>query len=63
MVFIFKANNGIVRAWIMPYKVVKAHAAENAWLVAVGGAAFAALWNLLLCQRPVELLSSGVAVW
>jgi hypothetical protein len=25
--------------------------------------AFAALWNFLLCHRPVELLSSGVAVW
>jgi hypothetical protein len=29
----------------------------------VGIAAFTALWNLLLCDRPVELRSSGVVIW
>jgi hypothetical protein len=32
-------------------------------IVAVGGVAFAALWNFLLVNRPVELRSSGVAAW
>jgi hypothetical protein len=32
-------------------------------LVAAGGLAFAALWNVLLVRRPVELRSSGVAAW
>jgi hypothetical protein len=36
---------------------------QNSVLVAAGGAAFAALWNVLLVHRPVELRSSGVAAW
>jgi hypothetical protein len=32
-------------------------------LVTAGGAAFAALWNVLLVHRPVEIRSSGVAAW
>jgi hypothetical protein len=32
-------------------------------LIVVGVAAFAALWNLLLCHRPVDFLSSGVVAW
>jgi hypothetical protein len=45
------------------YRIVKSCATENAGLIAGGTAAFAALWNLLLCYRPVELRSSGVAAW
>jgi hypothetical protein len=29
----------------------------------VGALAFVAIWNLLLCHRPVAFLSSGVVVW
>ena len=36
---------------------------QNSVLVTAGGVAFAALWNVLLVHRPVELLSSGVAAW
>ena len=45
------------------YRIAVTYAARNAALVAVGGAAFAALWYLLLDDRPVELRSSGVAAW
>ena len=45
------------------YRLVKTYATENTILLGVGGAAFAALWNLLLCYRPVEIHSSGVAAW
>jgi hypothetical protein len=36
---------------------------HNFYIVAAGGVAFAALWNVLLVHRPVELRSSGVAAW
>ena len=36
---------------------------QNSVLVTAGGAAFAALWNVLLVHRPVEIRSSGVAAW
>ena len=36
---------------------------QNSVLVAAGGVAFAALWNVLLVHRPAELRSSGVAAW
>jgi hypothetical protein len=36
---------------------------QNSVLVTAGGVAFAALWNVLLVQRPAELRSSGVAAW
>jgi hypothetical protein len=35
----------------------------NVGLLIVGSAAFAALWNLLLCHRPADFLSSGVVAW
>ena len=35
----------------------------NLTIVTAGGVAFAALWNLLLVHRPVEIRSSGVAAW
>ena len=45
------------------YKCLKQCAVGNVGLLVVAGVAFAALWNLLLCQRPVSLWSSGVAAW
>jgi hypothetical protein len=45
------------------YRLPRVSAAENAGLVAVAGAAFAALWNLLLCQRPAAFQSSAVVAW
>jgi hypothetical protein len=36
---------------------------KNIGLVVVGVLAFAALWNLLLCYRPVTFWSSGVVAW
>jgi hypothetical protein len=45
------------------YRGAKIHAAENIALLAGGGVALAALWNLVLCHRPVEPWSNGVAVW
>ena len=45
------------------YKLIKTYSVENLWLVAAGGAAFDALWNVLLVHRPGELRSSGVAAW
>jgi hypothetical protein len=39
------------------------YAYPNSALVAAGGAAYVALWNVLLVHRPVELRSSGVAAW
>jgi hypothetical protein len=38
-------------------------ATGNVGLLVVGAAAFAALWNLLLCHRPVAFHASGVVVW
>src|SRR5262245_38283836 len=43
--------------------MVKTYAAENVALFAVGGGAFAALWNFVLCHRPVEPWSNGVVMW
>jgi hypothetical protein len=45
------------------YRIVKTYTAEDAGLLAVGVVAFTGLWNFLLCDRPVELWSSGVQVW
>jgi hypothetical protein len=45
------------------YRLLKTHPVEHVGLVAAAGAAFAALWNLLLSQRPAELRSNGVVVW
>jgi hypothetical protein len=48
------------------YKRFKKCAVENIELLAlavVACLAFAGLWNLLLCHRPVSLGSSGVAAW
>jgi hypothetical protein len=45
------------------YRIFKIYAPGSAGLVVVGIAAFAALWNLLLGDRPVELRSSGVVTW
>jgi hypothetical protein len=43
--------------------MAKTYAAENVALLAVGGGAFAALWNFVLCHRPVEPWSNGVVMW
>jgi hypothetical protein len=43
--------------------MVRTCAVGHAQFFAAGGAAFAVLWNSLLCYRPVELQSSGVAAW
>jgi hypothetical protein len=45
------------------YRLARTAVTENLWRILVGCAAFAALWNLLLCHRPVDILSSGVAAW
>jgi hypothetical protein len=45
------------------YRIVKTALAAQVSLVFIGGAAFVALWNLVLCYRPVDLLSSGVVAW
>jgi hypothetical protein len=46
--------------------MTKALVAENYGLLVVSGVgvvAFATLWNLVLCHRPVDIASSGVATW
>jgi hypothetical protein len=45
------------------YKLIKLYDYQNTWHAAAGGAAFAAVWNILLVHRPVALRSSGVAAW
>jgi hypothetical protein len=45
------------------YERLKQCAVGNGGLIVVAGVAFAGLWNLLLCHRPVLLVSSGVAAW
>jgi hypothetical protein len=45
------------------YRIVKTAAVAHGGLILIGGAAFAALWNLVLCHRRVDFLSSGVVMW
>ena len=45
------------------YRMAKTYAAENGALFAVGGLAFAAQWNLVLCHRPMQPWSNGVVMW
>jgi hypothetical protein len=45
------------------YNFFKKCSVESVGLLVVAGVAFAGLWNLLLCHRPVPLASSGVAAW
>jgi hypothetical protein len=45
------------------YRFAKTAVAAHGGLILAGGAAFAVLWNLVLCHRRVDLLSSGVVVW
>jgi hypothetical protein len=45
------------------YRLAKTDVIGNVGLLTVGGAAFAAIWNLLLCHRPVDFRSSGVVAW
>ena len=44
-------------------KYYNSYVYPNLLLVSAGGVAFAGLWNFLLVHRPVELRSSGVAMW
>jgi hypothetical protein len=45
------------------YRIARSAVVDNRGLIALGVLAFIALWNLVLCQRQVELATSGVAVW
>jgi hypothetical protein len=45
------------------YRLARTTVAANGGLIIVGGAAFAAFWNLLLGHRSMDFLSSGVVVW
>jgi hypothetical protein len=45
------------------YRLTRKAVTKNIGPVVLGGVAFAALWNLLLCHRPVDIRSSGVAAW
>jgi hypothetical protein len=45
------------------YRATKTFLAGNFGLFVLGVAAFAALWNLLLCSLPTGILLSGVAAW
>ena len=45
------------------YRLAKMAFTGNVGLLVVGAAAFAALWNLLLCHRPVAFHASGVVAW
>jgi hypothetical protein len=45
------------------YPFIKTTVAAHGGFVLAGGVAFAALWNLVLCHRPVDFLSSGVVAW
>jgi hypothetical protein len=45
------------------YRFAKTAVAAHGGLILVGGVAFAALWNLVLCHRRVDFLASGVVVW
>ena len=45
------------------YRLARIAVTGNVAPLVVGAVAFTAIWNLLLCQRPVALLSSGVMVW
>jgi hypothetical protein len=45
------------------YRIAKGALAENIKLILFGIAAFAVLWNVLICQRTAEFESSGVVMW
>jgi hypothetical protein len=45
------------------YRITRRTIADNIKLIVFGGAAYALLWNVLLCHRPVEFRSSGVMMW
>jgi hypothetical protein len=45
------------------YRLARTAVSGNVGLLVVAVTAFAALWNLLLCYRPVPLWSSGVVAW
>jgi hypothetical protein len=45
------------------YRLARGAVVDNGALIAVGVTIFILLWNLLLCNSRVDLMSSGVAVW
>ena len=45
------------------YRIAKSALTENIKLIVFGSVAFVLLWNVLLCHRPMDIASSGVATW
>jgi hypothetical protein len=48
---------------MLVYRLARIAITGNVAPLVVGVVAFTAIWNLLLCHRPVAFLSSGVVVW